>query len=209
MEPGLHALAFLRIDDTPVPSYVTVDDTSYDQNVETWDWPKAGDPNPIATLGVVGAAGGPITWTDLSRYPAADRLITSVGWTPDSQRIVYHVTNRIQTWLDLNIVDRGDASSTRTIFREKSRAWLDPGDYHPPTWLPDGTFLWLSDTSGWRHLFHYRADGTLIKQITTGKWEVRTLHGIDETTDNGSIFRGPSAVRLAAMCTACAWMAAA
>jgi dipeptidyl-peptidase-4 len=179
--PDSTALAFLRLDDTPVPTYITVDDIPYDQTIEKWDWPKAGDPNPLVTLGVVSTSGGAISWVDLDRYPAADRLITSVDWTPDSGRVVYHVTNRIQTWLDLNIADRpGSAHSTRTIFRETTRASLDPGDYRPPTWLADGTFLWLSDTSGWRHLFHYRADGTLIKQVTSGKWEVRTLHGVDE-----------------------------
>jgi len=178
--PDSTALAFLRIDDTPVPTYVTVDDIPYEQTIEKWDWPKAGDPNPIATLGVVSAAGGPIDWAGLTRYPAADRLITSVAWTPDSRRIVFHVTNRIQTWLDLNHADRSDVHTSQTIFREKSKASIDPGDYRPPTWLADGTFLWLSDTSGWRHLFHYRTDGTLIKQVTSGKWEVRTLHGIDE-----------------------------
>jgi dipeptidyl-peptidase 4 len=179
--PDSTAIAFLRIDDTPVPTYVTVDDIPYEQTIEKWDWPKAGDPNPISTLGVVSTGGGPIGWVDLTRYPAADRLITSVGWTPDSSRVVYHVMNRIQTWLDLNVADRSDVGhSTHTIFREKSRASLDPGDYHPPTWLTDGTFLWESDTSGWKHVFHYRADGTLIAQVTTGKWEVRALHGVDE-----------------------------
>ena len=178
--PDSTALAFLRLDDTAVPNYITVDDIPYDQTIEKWDWPKAGDPNPIATLGVASAAGGSVNWIDLQRYPAADRLITSVGWTPDSGQVVYHVMNRIQTWLDLNFADRSGSQPPRTLFREKSKASLDPGDYHPPTWLADGTFLWLSDTSGWRHLLHYRADGTLIKQVTSGKWEVRTLHGIDE-----------------------------
>jgi dipeptidyl-peptidase-4 len=179
--PDSTHIAFLRLDDTGVPTYITVDDIPYEQTIERWDWPKAGDPNPAATLGVVRSGGGPVAWLNLSAYPSADRLITSVGWSPDGSRIVYHVTNRIQTWLDLNVVDRNDPSAgPRTLFREKSKAWLDPGDYQPPTWLKDGSFLWLSDTSGWKHLFHYSAEGKLLKQVTNGKWEVRTLHGVDE-----------------------------
>jgi dipeptidyl-peptidase-4 len=42
-----------------------------------------------------------------------------------------------------------------------------------------GTFLWLSERSGWRHFYHYRADGTLIGQITRGEWEIRRTHGVD------------------------------
>ena len=31
-----------------------------------------------------------------------------------------------------------------------------------PTWLADGSFLWLSERSGWRHLYRHKADGSLI-----------------------------------------------
>src|ERR1700676_612838 len=67
--PDSSRVAFLRIDDTPVPTYVTVDDIPYEQMVERWDWPKAGDSNPTVTLGVVRAAGGPIDWVNTDNYP--------------------------------------------------------------------------------------------------------------------------------------------
>ena len=35
-------------------------------------------------------------------------------------------------------------------------------------------------TYGWKHLYHYSTDCKLIRPITSGKWEVRSLHGIDE-----------------------------
>jgi dipeptidyl-peptidase-4 len=179
--PDSSRIAFLRLDDGPVPSYVTVDDIPYDQNVEHWDWPKAGDPNPIVTLGVVRTMGGPISWVNTDKYSAPDRLIVGVGWTSDSQKVVYHIQNRIQTWLELNAADV-NGGAPHLLLKETSKAFIDPGDYQPPTWLKDGTFLWLSDTTGWKHLFHYQADGTLIKQVTTGKWELRTLYGIDEAS---------------------------
>src|SRR5436190_183583 len=94
--PDSSRIALLRLDDTPVPSYVTVDDIPYEQNVEHWDWPKAGDPNPIATLGVVRTSGGPVAWVNTDKYPSADRLIVGVDWMPDAQTVVYEVQNRIQ-----------------------------------------------------------------------------------------------------------------
>jgi len=177
--PDSRALAFLRIDDTPVPSYPVVDHIPYEQTVEQWDYPKAGDPNPVVTLGVSRVAGGSPTWMDTSKYPAADRLIVRVAWAPDSRRVVYAVQNRTQTWLEL---DAADASSgtPATLLRETSPHWISGDDVEPPTWLNDGSFLWISDRSGWRHLYHYKGDGTLIKQVTSGKWEMRTLHGVDE-----------------------------
>src|SRR4029079_17327604 len=39
-----------------------------------------------------------------------------------------------------------------------------------------------SERSGFQHLYHYKRDGTLIKQVTDGKWEARSLYGVDDTT---------------------------
>jgi dipeptidyl-peptidase-4 len=178
--PDSTRVAFLRIDDTPVSTYVTLDDISYDPKVETWRYPRAGDPNPKATLGVVRAAGGPPDWMDMSKYAGADYLIVRVAWTPDAGRLAYEVQNRTQSWLDLNTADIIKDNTTRTIVHETSPFWINSEDTTTPTWLQDGSFLWLSARSGWTHAYRYKGDGTLINQVTTGKWELRALHGVDE-----------------------------
>ena len=95
--PDSTRLAFLRIDDTPVPTYTVVDHIPYEQNVEQWDYPKAGDPNPIVKLGIARVAGGPASWIDTAKYPPADLLLVRVGWTPDGRKVVYAAQNRTQT----------------------------------------------------------------------------------------------------------------
>jgi dipeptidyl-peptidase-4 len=175
--PDSRRLAFLRIDDGPVPAYPVVDHIPYDQEVEHWDYPKAGDPNPIARLGVVAANGGAVQWSDTGRYPDADRLIVAVSWSPDSKQVVFQVQNRLQTWLDLNFAE-ATTGAVRTVLHDTSQAWLTESP--APVWLRDGSFLWLSERSGWQHLYRYTADGTLDRQVTTGSWELRTLHGVDE-----------------------------
>jgi dipeptidyl-peptidase-4 len=183
--PDSSRIAFLQLDDRPVHTYVTVDDIPYEPTVEYWDYPRAGDPNPIAKLAVVRATGGEVQWVDTTRYSARDHLIVSVGWTPDSKQVVYEVQNRTQTWLDLDVA-APESGVPRTLFRETGTYWISSDETSQPTWLKDGSFLWLSTRSGWAHLYHYKTDGTLIKQITDGKWELRRLHGVDET--NGWIY---------------------
>ena len=78
--PDSTRIAFLRLDDTPVPGFVTIDHIPYDLTVEHWDYPKAGDPNPKATLGVARVSGGGPTWIDTSqvlgrRSPHRERLV--------------------------------------------------------------------------------------------------------------------------------------
>ena len=173
-----------------------VDHIPYDQTVETWDYPKAGDPNPIAKLGVVRAAGGT---PSLDRHldVLRDRfLIVRVGWTPDSRQVVYEVQNRTQTWLDLERRGRRRQHVAHAPARDQ-QALDQLGRHDDPIWL-EGRLVSLAQRAiGWQHLYHYRADGTLIKQVTDGKWELRTLHGIDEPAA-GSISPAPSAATSAA-----------
>jgi dipeptidyl-peptidase-4 len=181
--PDSTTLVFLRFDENPVPEFTVVDHIPLYQNVEVTPYPKAGAPNPIVKLGIVNAAGGDIRWVDTFKYQPEDFLISRVDWTPDSKKVIFQAQNREQTYLDVNFADARDGKSTN-IIRETSKAWV--GINENPIWLKDGTFIWASERTGWEHLYHYSADGKLLKQITDGKWEVRTIEGVDET--NGFIY---------------------
>ena len=181
--PDSTMLAYLRLDENPVHEFTVVDHIPYRQNVEITPYPKAGDPNPTVQLGVVNAAGGGTRWMDTYKYQPSDLLIVRVSWTPDSKKVVYQAQNREQTYLDLNFADAKDGKST-TAFRDTTKAWVEVLDN--PHWLKDGSFIWESDRTGWHHLYHYDKDGKLIRQITDGKWELRSFDGIDE--DKGLVF---------------------
>ena len=175
--PDSTRLAFLQLDERPVPEYTVADDIPYRQSVEVTDYPKAGDPNPLVKLGVVPAAGGAVAWVEGRDYVPADMLIVDVDWAPNSRGVVYQVQDREQTWLDVNVAEPASGASRR-LFRETTKAWVNANG--SPTWLKDGSFLWFSERSGFKHLYHYRADGTLVRQVTDGRWEIRSLYGVDE-----------------------------
>jgi len=178
--PDSSTLAYMQLDERPVRRFAVVDHIPTMQHVEEELYPKAGYPNPIAHLYTVTASGGTPREVDTERYTGGDFLIVSAGWTPDSSNVVYQIQDREQTWLDLDTAPvRG--GSPKTLFRETTRAWVEPSGN--PVWLKDGSFLWLSERSGFKHLYHYGADGTLERQITNGPWEVRTLHGIDPSNE--------------------------
>jgi dipeptidyl-peptidase-4 len=166
--PDSSRIAFLQLDERPVPEFTIVDHIPYDLDVNVYDYPKAGDPNPRAKLLIAPVSGGAVTAADTERYSSGEFLIVNVAWHGDT--LTYQIQNREQTWLDLVIGDR-------TVLRETTKAWVDP--LANPVWLGDGSFLWQSERNGYRHLYHYKSDGTLIRQVTNGEWEVRELHGTD------------------------------
>ncbi|HZE72279.1 MAG TPA: S9 family peptidase [Pyrinomonadaceae bacterium] len=177
--PDSTMLAYLRIDESPVPEYPVVDHIPIEQNLELTPYPKAGDPNPIVRLGVINAVGGPTRWMDTYKYQPSDLLIVRVTWSPDSKKVVYQAQNREQTFLDLNFADGKDGKSN-TVLHETSKAWVGINDN--PTFLKDGSFLWQSERSGWNHFYHYTPEGKLVRQVTDGKWEVSSLEGFDESS---------------------------
>jgi dipeptidyl-peptidase-4 len=175
--PDSARLAFLQLNERPVPEYTVIDHIPYRPALEVTNYPKAGDPNPTVKLGLARVAGGGATWVDLGAYSSAEFLIVNVDWTPDSRQVVHQVQDREQTWLDLNLAD-ATTGRARRLLRETTKAWVNENGN--PVWLKDGSFLWFSERSGFKHLYKVGADGAVLSQVTTGRWDVRTLYGVDQ-----------------------------
>src|SRR5216684_3940677 len=179
--PDSTHIAYLQLDERPVKHFAVVDHIPYQQTVESELYPKAGAPNPIAKLFTVSITGTAPKEVSTESYSGADFLIVLVDWSPDSSKVVYQIQNREETWLDLDAAEVHGGGAPKTLIRETTKAWVDINGN--PVWLKDGSFLWLSERSGFKHLYHYAAEGKLIRQLTSGPWEVRTLHGIDPAND--------------------------
>jgi dipeptidyl-peptidase-4 len=173
--PDSSTLAYLQLDERGVPRFTLVDEVAEPLGVEVTPYPRPGERNPAVRLGIVRLGGGGTRWLDLAPYAAADPLVVDVAWTPDG-RLAWQVQDRAQTWLDLNLAD--SAGRSRKLLRETTRAWVE--SHGSPQWLKDGSFLWLSERDGWKHVYHVGGDGRVIRQLTRGEWEARTLHGVDE-----------------------------
>ena len=175
--PDGKSIAFLRFDDAPVKKFAIANPFPNAGGLELLAFPKAGDPNPTVKLGVVKAAGGPVQYLDLTGYAPESTLISRVGWLPNGTPFAY-VQNREQTWLDFLTWPK-TAEKPVKLFRETTKAWVE--DLGEPHFLNDGSFLILSERTGWKHLYHYAGDGKLLRQITDGPWEISSIHRFDES----------------------------
>ena len=174
--PDSDEIAFLQLDEKGVPLWTLVDDVPGTPQVENGPYPRAGEENPRVRLGFVTVARPEVRWTDLSRFAAFEPLIVNVDWL-DNERACFQVQDREQTWLELCSASSAD-TAPKTLLREDSKTWVE--SHGAPKKLADGSFLWQSERSGWRHLYHYAADWTLLGAVTQGEWEVRALCGVDE-----------------------------
>ncbi|HSQ56526.1 MAG TPA: S9 family peptidase, partial [Gemmata sp.] len=170
--PDSKQIAFMRFDDKPVKRFNIVNLNAVRGELESYPYPKVGDPNPTVKIGIVSASGGKPAYLDLGQQKPEDIVISRVGWLPDSKAVYAYVQDRLQTWLDFTTWSGPDAKP-QVLFRETTKAWVD--DTGEPHFLPDGSFLFASDRSGWRHLYHYAADGRLLGPVTRGEWEVKNV----------------------------------
>ncbi|HYR09347.1 MAG TPA: S9 family peptidase, partial [Longimicrobium sp.] len=175
--PDGQRIAFWRIDQSPVRTFYMIQETDslYSQPVAL-RYPKAGTPNPIARIGVVGVNGGATTWMDTGNDTEA--LLARMEWAESPTEVVIQRTNRIQNRIDVLLADATSGRS-RPLFTESDAAWVDVhDDFH---WLNGGRqFLWSSERDGWNHLYVYNRDGSVARQLTRGPWEVTRVMGVDE-----------------------------
>ncbi len=169
--PDSRHLAYLSLDESRVPVYRLEDDRRIEQKTLRARYPRAGEPNPVARLGVADLAGH-TTWMD-DPYPGQETLIVQVGWDPEGNLLASY-QDRIQRWLDLR---RFDGAASKAVIHEQGPAWQERLPL--PVFLKDGGFLWESERTGRHHLYRYAADGRLVGPVTSGPWDVRAFLGVD------------------------------
>ena len=147
--------------------------------MDAGNYPKAGDPNPAARLGVVVAVGGrSIRWIDTSQY--SDFLIVNVGWTPDSRAVVYQVQNRKQTWLDLNRADAGTGVVADAPQGNEQGVGRTMAGLERRSTLAEGRIVSLAQRAQRLAPFlPLRRRRHADPAGHPGDWEVRRTHGVD------------------------------
>ena len=178
--PDGKRIAYFQIDERAVP---VVPLGNYDdlhvKPIQT-RYPKAGDPNPIVRIGVIEVpdsmdAKMPATrWVDIGADP--DIYIARMQWTAQGTLLLQRIP-RLQNTLELLKVDVR-TFKTKVILKEVDAAWVDsPGDIK----FVENTdqFLWTSERTGFKHIYLYDLSGNLIRQISSGKWDVQSINGVD------------------------------
>lgn len=174
--PDDKAVAVAFVDQTGVDVVERPEVNATGARVVPQRYPRPGRPNAVVDL-YVQPLDGPRVKVDLGDNP--DIYLARVAWAKDGHILYVQRQTRDQKRLDLLAVDPATGKG-RVILTETSPHWVDlTDDFHP---LADGTFLWSSERSGYRHLYLYAADGKLIRQVTHGDWPVHQIEGVDEAS---------------------------
>jgi dipeptidyl-peptidase-4 len=175
--PDGGSIAFWQLNADSVKNFYLVNNTdSVYSRVIPVQYPKVGETNSAARVGVVSAAGGPTRWLEIEGDPR-NHYIARMEWAPSSNEVVLQRLNRLQ---NRNEVILGDAKTgqVRTVMVEQDSTWVDLVDDF--VWLNGGKqFTWVSDRDGWNHVYVISRDGKQARLVTKGDFDVLQIKGID------------------------------
>jgi dipeptidyl-peptidase-4 len=189
--PDGKRIAYWQLDTSGVKEYTLLNDTAglYPE-ISSFPYPKAGETNSAARIGIVKASGGKTRWLEVPG-DSRQHYLPRMDWAADSREVVVQQLNRAQ---NTNVVMLGDAvtGKVRTVLTEHDDAWVDlmfgrwwegggglgGGNIE---WINDGRrFLWASERDGWRHVYSVSRDGADIQCITSGDYDVIGVDKVDE-----------------------------
>lgn len=176
--PDGKKIAFIRFDESDVPEF----------NMQVWGglypedykfkYPKAGEKNALVSIHVYDLASGKTQKIDSGTNP--DTYLPRIYWTKDASTLAFIRLNRLQNQMDLFHANAASGDAT-LIISDRAETYVDLDYNDNLMYLSDGkSFIRSSEQDGFKHLYHHDIDGKLIKQITSGDWEVSSIVGIDE-----------------------------
>ncbi|HVG43261.1 MAG TPA: prolyl oligopeptidase family serine peptidase, partial [Longimicrobium sp.] len=151
-----------------VPNFVT--ETGYTENINVRA--KVGDVQTFQRAAVVDLATGAVRWIEPE---AKERRLTlsAVGWAPRSDRAL--VVGVPANFKDRWIYAVGPDGKTTTVDHLRDTTWVGGPGLFSTGWLPDERVWFVSERTGWAHLYTATAAGTDVRPLTEGRWEVRDV----------------------------------
>lgn len=189
--PNSDKLAFVKFDETEVNNYsmpvykgLAPEKTEYAlyPGFYTFKYPKAGQNNSkvsahifdVKTRTTIEAN---IKNTDENYY------LPRIHWAPNGENLAIFVLNRQQNELQI-LYANPYTGDTRTLITERNKKYIETDFLSNFRFLDNKThFVVLSERSGWSHLYLYKNNGFIEKQITSGNFDVTAFYGYNQSKD--------------------------
>lgn len=175
-------LAFYRMDETMVTDYPLVDISTRIATLKDIKYPMAGMKSHEVTIGIYNPSTDKTVF--LKTGLPKEKYLTNIAWVPDEKSIYIAELNRGQDTCSVKRYNVESGNLEATLFTETHPKYVEPEN--PVLFLKNDPtkFLWQSERDGYNHIYIYDTNGKMLKQLTSGKWDVTTVIGFDEKGDN-------------------------
>jgi dipeptidyl-peptidase-4 len=180
-------VAYLKFNESTVPTYSLPtyrgaqpahDDCELYPGAYTYKYPVAGQVN--STVGVYTYEVYTRKTRQMNVPVPAEGYIPRVRFTADSTKLAVMTFDRHQADFRMYFVNPYSGES-KLIIEDTNEQYVNPDNMDCIRFYPDG-FTFVSEKSGYRHLYYYNMVGTLQRQMTRGNWDLTELYGYDPKT---------------------------
>jgi len=204
--PDNLTLCYLRYDESEVPSFsFPLYEGSCDPMKQyalypgkfSYKYPVAGQRNSTVTVNSYDVETRKVKTIQLPGTQT--EYIPRIAYGQAPERLMVTTVNRAQNRMELFCVNPRSTVS-KSVLVEQWKAWLDPDTYENIRYLPT-SFVVTSCRSGYKHLYEYSYAGAMLRQITSGNYDVETYYGCNSlgthyycSTASGAINRIVSSI---------------
>ena len=184
--PKESKLAFYRMDQSMVKDYPLVNTKAREAEPKPIKYPMAGMKSHEVTVGVWDTKTEKLVYLNTRKDTTVherEMYLTNIAWSPDERYVFIAKVNREQNHMWLEQYDAVSGQLVKVLFEEENPRYVEPCE--PMIFTPKGDqFLWFSMHDGYKHLYLYNLDGTLVKQVTKGEYEVEGFIQFDKKGEN-------------------------
>ena len=174
--PNGEKIAFYKFDESNVKEFCFLKYGDLYPEEYKYKYPKAGEDNSIVNIFTYNITNEKTVKMDIGEE--TDQYIPRIKWTKNNEILSIQRMNRLQNKLEILFADPKNGES-KVIYTETNKYYIDITDHL--TFLDDNEhFLFTSEKDGYYHIYLYKMNGELVKQLTKGNWVITDLIGFDE-----------------------------
>lgn len=184
-------LAFIRFDESKVPTFAFTmfagaapryDEFAKYPSDYAYKYPKTGEVNSSVSVRTFDIKSKAMRTMQVPLEE--DGYIPRIYFTNQGDQLAILTLNRHQNRLDVYM---GSARSTvcKLVLRDESDTYIKEEALDGIKFYGDH-FTFMSEKSGFNHLYWYTLNGNLDKQVTSGNWEVKNFLGY--ASDEGAFY---------------------
>lgn len=174
--PNGEKIAFYKFDESNVKEFCFSKYGDLYPEEYKYKYPKAGEDNSIVNIFTYNITNEKTVKMDIGEE--TDQYIPRIKWTKNNEILSIQRMNRLQNKLEILFADPKNGES-KVIYTETNKYYIDITDHL--TFLDDNEhFLFTSEKDGYYHIYLYKMNGELVKQLTKGNWVITDLIGFDE-----------------------------
>jgi len=175
--PDSESIAFWEEDESMVPEFTLFDEMGLYPTIKKIRYPKAGEANPSLRIGILRIKGGGRKWI---QYAQVDNdYLPWMEWVNDDKVAFLKMERKQKNW-DLFIADRQTGRSLKVLSESDPEGWLE--NHGQIKFMKDKRIIWISENSGYKHIWMAKHSGSNYWPITKGDWEVSSIKHIDEVS---------------------------